>query len=58
MSEFFDFIGDYTPVIVWWFVWACIAPIRLGLLIALPFNADRRYNWAYPVYQFLAFDRG
>ena len=58
MSEFFDFIGDYTPAIVWLFLWACAFPFRLAFLLVLPRNAVRRYNFANPVYDFFAFDRG
>ena len=57
MSDFFDFIGDYTPMIVWLFLWACAAPIRVLLLLILPRNAFKGYNFANTAYEFLAFER-
>lgn len=57
MSTFFDWIGEVTPLLVWFFLWACIAPIRIALLLILPKNAERRYHWANSTYNFLAFER-
>jgi hypothetical protein len=57
MSDFFESIGDYTPTILWMFMWLCAAPIRLLCMLVLPRNADDPYNWSHPVYQFFAFER-
>lgn len=58
MSDFFDWIGEITPTLLWLVIWACVAPIRLTFMLCLPRNADKRYHWAYPVYEFFAFERG
>ena len=57
MSDFFKWLGDYLPVILWGAIWIVMAPVRLFLLILLPFNSDDRYHPMHPLYQFLAFER-
>ena len=58
MSDFFDWIGDFTPTFLWLVFWVCAAPIRLAFMLVLPRNAEMRYHALYPVYDFFAFDRG
>lgn len=57
MSDFFDWLGDWCPLIFWGPIWLLVFPVRLFLLILLPANSK---HWAHPMsnlYQFLAFDR-
>ena len=57
MSDFFEWIGAIVPLFLWLILWACAAPVRLALMLCLPYGAKDYGHWAFPVYDFLAFDR-
>jgi len=57
MSDFFNWLGDYCPIILWGIVWVAVLPMRLFLLVLLPKNAGTYGHSARPLYDFLAFER-
>ncbi len=57
MSDFFKWLGDFCPLVLWWVIWVLVLPMRFFLLVLMPANAG---NWGHPMrtlYQFLAFER-
>ena len=57
MSDFFKWLGDYVPVILWGAIWVSVLPMRLFLLVLLPKNSENFYHPMHNLYQFLAFER-
>ena len=57
MSDFFKWLGDWCPVILWGAIWISVLPMRLFLLVLLPKNAGDWGHTMRPLYQFLAFER-
>ena len=57
MSDFFEWIGEFTPAIIWFMLWASAFPIRVMCMLVLPRNAENRYHMLHPVYDFFAFYR-
>lgn len=57
MSEFFDWLGDFTPTIIYFVLWALFAPFRFAVMLALPRNSERRYHLCNGVFEFFAFER-
>ena len=57
MSEFFDWLGNFTPTIIYFVLWVALAPIRFAVMLVLPRNAERRYHALNGVFEFFAFER-
>ena len=57
MSDFFKWLGDWCPTILWGAIWISVLPMRLILLVLLPKNANDWHHPAHPLYQYLAFER-
>lgn len=57
MSDFFKWLGDWCPAILWGAIWICVLPMRFLLLLLLPKNSGDWHHPIHPVYQFLAFER-
>lgn len=58
MSDFFKWLEDYCPAILWGAIWICFLPIRFSLLALLPKGSERWSHKLHSLYQFLAFERG
>ena len=56
MSDFFDWIGDFTPSVIVLILWGLLLPIRLSVLLCIPYGARKRYHTLNPVYEFCAFE--
>jgi len=56
MSNFFNWLSDYVPSIVWIIVWMITLPVRLLVLLVLPLSAWRGSHFFNPVYEFFAFE--
>ena len=57
MTNFFDWIGEGLPLLLWLILWVCAAPIRVAFMLCLPYGANHYRHWANPVYEFFAFER-
>jgi hypothetical protein len=57
MSDFFDWLGEYVPLGVMLTVWAVVAPLRLVVMLILPFSARRTHHFLNPIYEFVAFEQ-
>lgn len=57
MSDFFKWLGDWCPLVLWCLVWAAVFPMRFLLLILLPKNAKDWHHPMHRLYQALAFER-
>lgn len=57
MSDFFKWLGDFCPLVLWGVIWISVLPMRLLLLVLLPKNASDWHHPAHPLYQYLAFER-
>ena len=56
MSEFFDWITDFTPALVYILIWGLLFPIRITVLLVLPHGAKKGYHALNPIYEFFAFE--
>jgi hypothetical protein len=56
MSDFFEWVGDYLPAILYFVVWVVCVPFRFLFLFVLPKGAEKRYHPLNPVFQFFAFE--
>lgn len=56
MADFFDWLGNFTPTIIYFILWALVAPLRLAVMLVLPRNAERRYHALNEVFEFFAFE--
>jgi len=57
MSDFFKWLGDWLPFILWCVVWASVFPMRFVLLALLPPNSKEWHHPMNSLFQFLAFER-
>ena len=56
MSDFIDWIGDFTPTAILLVLWGLLFPIRLAFLLVIPYGAQKRYHPLNPVFEFFAFE--
>lgn len=56
MSVFFEWLSPYVPLGVLLIVWVVTAPVRVVVMLLLPFGATRSYHLLNPVYEFFAFE--
>lgn len=56
MSEFFDWITDFAPAVVFLIIWGLLFPIRIAVLLVLPYGAKKGYHALNPVYEIFAFE--
>jgi hypothetical protein len=56
MSVFFDWLGDYIPLGIMLIIWVAVFPVRLAVMLLLPFSAKSSLHLLNPVYEFFAFE--
>ncbi|CAB5220074.1 hypothetical protein UFOVP239_45 [uncultured Caudovirales phage] len=56
MSGWLANLGVYTPAVIWLVLWMLLFPIRLLVLLVLPYKADKTWHWANPIFMFFAFE--
>jgi hypothetical protein len=57
MSSFFDWLSDFSPMIIVVFFWLLVAPIRLIALFLLPPNSNQFGHPLVYLHGFFAFER-
>jgi len=56
MSSFFDWLAEYVPLGIFLAVWVALAPLRVVVMLVLPYWAKKSYHRLNPVYEFFAFE--
>lgn len=56
MSDFFDWLSQYVPLGFMLILWVITAPVRVVVMLLLPFGARRYSHPLNFVYEFFAFE--
>lgn len=56
MSDFFEWLSQYAPLGALLIIWLVTAPIRLAVMLVLPYGAKHAHHFFNPVYEFFAFE--
>lgn len=56
MSNFFDWLSDYVPLGFMLILWVITAPVRVAVMLLLPYGVRRYIHPLNFVYEFFAFE--
>lgn len=56
MSEFFDKLLDWLPLLIVAVIWCAVLPVRVAVLLLLPAGARAPWHKLHAIHDFFAFE--